>query len=91
MKVETNIKNMEFYTNSGDYKNDGKIVFSVFYLYESKSDASEVESEHVNIETSIERMDSNTNSGDYSSSHEGCSIRLICKNARIKEGTCQFT
>ena len=66
-------------------------LFLVYLVYESKSDASEVEPEHVNIETSIERMDSNTNSGDYSSIQEDCSIRLVCRNARIKEGTCKFT
>ena len=49
------------------------------------------EPDDMEVETEIKRMETNTSFGDYSSSHEGCSIRLECKTARIKKGSCHFT
>ena len=50
----------------------------------------EVKPSDLNIEKHIERMETNPVSGDYSFSDD-CSIRLVCKSARIKAGSCHFT
>ena len=67
------------------------ILFGVYYVDYLLFSYLEVEPKDTNIETKIERMEMDTISGDYQSGQDQCSIRLVCKNARIKPGSCHFT